>query len=64
MILATPEGNEIVLNNPEFIPTFVSSSRQRNYQVVPLQEAGKFGLAGAENKYNEIMHHMTQFIKE
>ncbi|MBT2684916.1 CapA family protein [Bacillus sp. ISL-37] len=60
----TPEGNEIVLNNPEFIPTFVSSSRQRNYQVVPLQEAGKFGLAGAENKYNEIMHHMTQFIKE
>ncbi|ESU33543.1 hypothetical protein G3A_04910 [Bacillus sp. 17376] len=60
----TPEGNKIVLENPEFLPTFVSSSRQRNYQVVPLQEAGKFGLAGAENKYNEIMHHMTQFIKE
>ncbi|MBT2692421.1 CapA family protein [Bacillus sp. ISL-55] len=60
----TPEGNKIVLEKPEFLPTFVSSSRQRNYQVVPLQEAGKFGLAGAENKYNEIMHHMTQFIKE
>lgn len=60
----TPGGTEVVLDNPEFLPTFVSSSRQSNYKVVPLKEAGKFGLAGAENKYNEIMNHMTQFIKE
>ncbi|WP_079509083.1 CapA family protein [Mesobacillus jeotgali] len=60
----TPGGTEITLDHPEFLPTFVSSSRQSNYKVVPLQEAGKFGLAGAENKYNEIMHHMTQYIKE
>ncbi|MGV2938984.1 CapA family protein [Mesobacillus sp. LC4] len=59
----TPEGDKIVLQNPEFLPTFVSSSRQSNYRVVPLQEAGQFGLAGAESKYNEIMEHMTQFIK-
>lgn len=59
----TPEGDKIVLQNPDFLPTFVSSSRQSNYRVVPLQEAGQFGLAGAESKYNEIMEHMTQFIK-
>lgn len=59
----TPDGDKIVLQNPEFLPTFVSSSRQSNYRVVPLQEAGQFGLAGAESKYNEIMNHMTQFIK-
>ncbi|WNF20951.1 CapA family protein [Mesobacillus jeotgali] len=59
----TPDGDKIVLQNPEFLPTFVSSSRQSNYRVVPLQEAGQFGLAGAESKYNEIMEHMTQFIK-
>lgn len=59
----TPDGSEIILQNPEFLPTFVSSSRQRHYRVVPLQDAGQFGLAGAANKYNEIMQHMTQFIK-
>jgi poly-gamma-glutamate capsule biosynthesis protein CapA/YwtB (metallophosphatase superfamily) len=60
----TSGGTEITLAKPEFFPTFVSSSGQSNYQVVPLKEAGKFGLAGAEYKYNEIMHHMTQYIKE
>ncbi|RSD26305.1 CapA family protein [Mesobacillus subterraneus] len=60
----SPEGTEISLENPGFLPTFVSSSRQRNYRVVPLRDAGRFGLADAENKYNEIMNHMTQFIKE
>jgi len=60
----TPDGNKVILQNPDFLPTFVSSSRQSNYRVVPLQQAGKYGLAGAENKYNEIMHHMTQLIKE
>lgn len=59
----TPEGDKIVLQNPEFLPTFVSSSRQSNYRVVPLEEAGQFGLAEAKSKYNEIMEHMTQFIK-
>lgn len=54
---------EITIDHPEFMPTFVSSRRQSHYQVVPLKEAGKYGLADAENKYLEIMNHMTQFIK-
>ena len=60
----TAAGTQITLGNPDFLPTFVSSSKQSNYRVVPLKEAGKYGLAGAENKYTEIMNHMTQFIKE
>jgi len=60
----TPDGKVIALHNPEFLPTFVSSSKQKHYRVVPLKEAGRFGLADAENKYNEIMHHMTQLLKK
>lgn len=60
----TPDRTEIMLGNPEFVPTFVSSTRQRDYQVVPLSDAGQYGLADAKNKYSEIMNHMTQFIKE
>lgn len=60
----TPEGTTLSLANPAFIPTFVSSSRQSNYRVVPLKEAGKYGLANAEDKYNEIMNHMTQSLKK
>lgn len=62
--LITPDSAEIVLGEPEFLPTFVSSSRQSNYRVIPLKEAGQYGLADAENKYIEIMNHMTQFIKK
>lgn len=62
--IITPDRTEIILENPEFVPTFVSSTRQRNYQVVPLSAAGQYGLADAKNKYSEIMNHMIQFIKE
>ncbi|HAQ07976.1 MAG TPA: capsular biosynthesis protein [Bacillus bacterium] len=60
----TTAGTQTTLANPGFLPTFVSSSRQSSYRVVPLREAGKYGLANPENKYIEIMNHMTQFIKE
>jgi poly-gamma-glutamate capsule biosynthesis protein CapA/YwtB (metallophosphatase superfamily) len=62
--IITPDRTEIILENPEFVPTFVSSTRQRDYKVVPLSAAGQYGLADAKNKYSEIMNHMTQFIKE
>ncbi|PLR95259.1 CapA family protein [Bacillus sp. T33-2] len=54
-----PNGNRITLSNPQFMPTYVASHRQRNYQVVPLQDAGMFGMPNAEAKYGEIMLHMT-----
>ncbi|MBY0096089.1 CapA family protein [Mesobacillus maritimus] len=59
----TSDGTTIELANPEFSPTYVSSSGQRNYQVVPLEQAGKYGLEQAKSKYEEIMSHMTEPLK-
>jgi poly-gamma-glutamate capsule biosynthesis protein CapA/YwtB (metallophosphatase superfamily) len=60
----TPDGTTIELANPEFNPTYVSSSGQRNYQVVPLEQAGKYGLEQAKGTYEEIMSHMTEPLKK
>ncbi|MBT2755066.1 CapA family protein [Mesobacillus foraminis] len=54
-----PAGTTVQLEDPQFYPTYVSSSKQRNYRVVPLEEAGSHGLENAEKKYQEIMSHMT-----
>jgi poly-gamma-glutamate capsule biosynthesis protein CapA/YwtB (metallophosphatase superfamily) len=51
-------GTKVSLSEANFLPTFVSSSRQKDYVVVPLKEAGKYGLANAKNIYSEIMEHM------
>ncbi|MED3551930.1 CapA family protein [Cytobacillus praedii] len=52
-------GVTISLKNPHFYPTYVSKiERIRNYLVVPLQDAGKYGLQNAETKYKEIQQHM------
>jgi poly-gamma-glutamate capsule biosynthesis protein CapA/YwtB (metallophosphatase superfamily) len=60
----TPTGTSVELANPEFSPTFVSSRGQRNYQVVPLEQAEKYGLDQASSKYKEIMSHMTEPLKK
>ncbi|WP_419887383.1 CapA family protein [Neobacillus niacini] len=57
------KGNKIELSNPVFYPTYVSSQRNRNYQVVPLENAGSFGLPNASAKYQEIQDHMTQWLR-
>jgi poly-gamma-glutamate synthesis protein (capsule biosynthesis protein) len=59
----TETGKTIELSNPAFYPTFVSSQRNRNYQVVPLENAGSFGLQNASAKYQEIQDHMTQWLR-
>ena len=60
----TPNGTSVELANPEFTPTYVSSNEQRNYRVVPLEEAGKYGLDNAATKYKEINAHMTELLKK
>jgi poly-gamma-glutamate capsule biosynthesis protein CapA/YwtB (metallophosphatase superfamily) len=59
----TETGKSIELSNPTFYPTFVSSQRQQNYQVVPLEKAGSYGLQDAPAKYQEILDHMTQWLR-
>lgn len=62
--MITPNGTSVELANPEFTPTYVSSNEQRNYRVVPLEEAGKYGLENAATKYKEINAHMTELLKK
>jgi poly-gamma-glutamate synthesis protein (capsule biosynthesis protein) len=52
------KGVKIKLSNPSFFPTYVSNKQQKNYRIVPLKEAGSYGMKNAESKYNEIQEHM------
>lgn len=53
------DGVKISLNTPSFYPTYVSKINYlRNYRVVPLQDADKFGLENAKTIYEEIQEHM------
>lgn len=56
-------GVTIELKNPTFSPTFVGNQKLKNYRVVPLQDAGSVGLENAQSKYEEIMNHMTQWLR-
>jgi poly-gamma-glutamate capsule biosynthesis protein CapA/YwtB (metallophosphatase superfamily) len=59
----TESGKKIELSNPHFYPTFVSSKNFRNYQVVPLDQAGSYGLENAAAKNQEILEHMHQWLR-
>ncbi|MBT2689614.1 CapA family protein [Bacillus sp. ISL-47] len=52
------KGVRIELSNPSFFPTYVSNKQLKNYRIVPLEEAGSYGLKNADSKYNEIQKHM------
>ncbi len=55
-------GVNITLENPTFTPTYVSNQKLQNYRVIPLKDAGAYGLDDAAGKYDEIMAHMKQWI--
>lgn len=59
----TAAGTSIELAKPTFTPTYVSHQNYNNYRVVPLQDAGAYGLENAPAKYEEIMTHMTQWLR-
>ncbi|WP_442600263.1 CapA family protein [Neobacillus sp. D3-1R] len=59
----SPEGTEIQLSNPQFLPTYVSNKHLKEYRIVPLKDAAPFGLKDAANKNKEIMNHMTQWLR-
>lgn len=59
----SPQGTEISISNPVFSPTYVSNKHLKQYRVVPLKEAGKFGLKNAVKQHEEIMNHMTQWLR-
>lgn len=59
----TDAGQSIEMSNPMFYPTYVSSQRNSNYQVVPLEKAGSYGLENAATKYQDIQDHMVQWLR-
>ncbi|MCC3357366.1 CapA family protein [Bacillus sp. REN16] len=52
----------IRVQNPQFTPTFVSNSHNKNFKVVQLKDAGSFGLNNATSKYEEMTQHMNQWL--
>lgn len=59
----TDKGKTIEISNPVFIPTYVSRQKSHQFKVVPLENAGAFGLLNADAKYKEIQQHMYQWIR-
>ncbi|GLB60785.1 CapA family protein [Cytobacillus sp. NCCP-133] len=53
-------GVRVELSNPGFSPTYVSNKHLTGYRIVPLQEAGSFGLQNADAKFKEIQEHMLK----
>lgn len=53
--------SSIALSEPSFLPTYVA--RNHDFKVVPLKDAGAYGLPGAENKYQEIMSHVLSPVR-
>ncbi|HYK73680.1 MAG TPA: CapA family protein [Pseudoneobacillus sp.] len=59
----SPQGTKIDLSNPQFVPTYVSNKHLKEYRIVPLKNAGPFGLKDAAKQNEEIMKHMTQWLR-
>ncbi|WML39852.1 CapA family protein [Neobacillus sp. OS1-2] len=56
------KGNTIELSNPVFSPTFVTSQKYHQFRIVPLENAGAYGLSNADATYKEIQEHMSQWL--
>lgn len=57
------EETKIELSNPQFLPTYVSNTHLKEYKIVPLKDAAPFGLKDASKQNEEIMNHMTQWLR-
>jgi poly-gamma-glutamate capsule biosynthesis protein CapA/YwtB (metallophosphatase superfamily) len=57
------KGHTVEISNPVFSPTYVTSQKSHHFQVVPLEQAGAYGLSNAKPKYQEIQEHMNQWIR-
>jgi poly-gamma-glutamate synthesis protein (capsule biosynthesis protein) len=56
-------GNTIEFTNPSFYPTYIASKKNHRFRVVPLKDAGAFGLPKADAKYKEIQTFMQQWLR-
>jgi len=48
---------------PSFYPTYVYSKNDKDYKMVPLEEAGSVGMPDSEGNYKEIMTHILKSVQ-
>lgn len=65
----TASGSNIEISEPDFYPTFVTNTYETNrkfsnYKVVPLKDAGAYGLKNAQSTHEEIMNFMFQWLDQ
>jgi len=59
----TKMGSKMILSNPTFTPTYVTSQQNKSYRIVPLAKARNYGLTSAKAKYDEIKLHMAKWLQ-
>lgn len=55
------QAGETSVNQVRFMPTYVSSQEYDNFQLVPLADAGNYGLEDADSVYEDVSTHMTEY---
>ncbi len=56
------EKETVEVKSPKLMPTFVKYSNWANYQVAPMYQLTNDELANAEEHYQEIKDHMSQWV--
>lgn len=57
----TKQDGETSVDDIKFMPTYVSSQEYDNFQLVPLADAGEYGLEDAGSVYEDVSSHMTEY---
>lgn len=60
----TKAGGETSVEDVEFMPTYVASDEYDNFRLVPLADAGEYGLSDAASVYEDVSSHMTEYSDE
>jgi len=55
---------KLSIHSPKFLPTFNASENERRYRVLPMMEVTDDELPNAEENYEEIKEHMSQWMPE
>ncbi|AVQ97981.1 capsular biosynthesis protein [Oceanobacillus iheyensis] len=65
-IRKTSQGDDaqVTVEEPAFLPTFMSYTNFKDYQVLPMFDLTNEELAGASNAYEAIKAHLSQWMPE
>ena len=58
-VVKNNKSNNTKLDQVDFIPTWVAKNGRRDFKIVPLKEAGNYGLNQAEQWYQQTIEHVV-----